>query len=323
MKQHVNQNKLKLICLLSITGVLWILGFFAYCSLLDRLNEHYHLINNAPINPNESQSYALLNGLVQLDLLSDTVIPVTCCGQRLNRFVEQYVLFTGQEQLSLIPVPENALYRPQQFPIVSKNIQEENFTLKQIKIPSVFIPLALFKKAPDYQFQVSTPLPAHVIPLDQKTFFIGKDPALPEENNMIIHYECEDLPAITAWGAIDNSLILKNSYLGGGLSALSLDEQKNKLLKNIHYAQDSLISIASIIITLNMLIIAKILYSIGALPFLKRLIRKIQRIELFLSFFILFIPTHFIWALSVSCLLVFYFGLGRIIQYQPYSKLSL
>jgi hypothetical protein len=305
--------------ILTLIFSMYVLGLLAYQSIWIQLENHSIMIEHAPVNPSKPVEYGFLTGSFELENIIDTAVPVTCQGHRLMRIVEQYLLLPGQDTLQLLPVSAAAVYNPRLFWLQSKSIYEPYLNLNGIKIETDKIPLELFKSGPEY-LSVQYPLGKNITQLENNTFFVGYDHQQPQENNLLIHYECEYIPPVTAWGTVTSELTLDSSSVGNGISELPLSAQKKILLEKISYGKQSMISLCAVLAVLTILIVVKTGYVFNRFSSLRNFMKKIKKFELWLSLPILFVPVDANSALIISCIILLHFGLTHLDKNNTYRK---
>jgi len=323
MKQPLNIfSSLHIRIFIILHLILLSLGYFAYQSMNDQITKNKNIIIQAPINNiTTSKNFAFIGGRVKTDMLLDTILPMSCDGHRLIRKVDQYFALPGEDKLITSTIPGN-VNPSSKIPVISKQIQQPTLKIDNINIdPNIFM-LTFYKSHPEY-LTLSGPLPPEITQINANTFFIGKNYNMPEENNIIISYECERLPLVTAWGKVDkvnNLLTLQHSAIGSGISRLAIVEQKNKLLTQLDFSTKSLVTVCVTILTVNVLSFIKILYHLKFAPHLKSYVTSIQKVQIWLACLILFVPTQFFWSLFIGCTLLFYAGLISLTQQGSISK---
>ncbi len=298
-----------------VSAVIAVLGLFAYTPLLQYNNSFIEMIKNAPENPTQESSFAFFSGRPDVELLEDSVLPVTCQGHFLFRSVEQYVYLPTQDTHMWIDIPDIYIDYPSQFPIKSKVFFPKSIKIGTIQVLTESWPVRHYLEEDQATLTLSKELPPHVTQLDERTFFIGNDVENPQEGSIFMHYECGALPTLSAWGARDDQFFLSPSPLGENVSEDSLVDSRDRLLTHHLGFMNFLHCFYQVVAALLILSLMKSFYQEGVgRTLLPAVFKRARQLAPLLGIAVALAPLTVTLSNIVILGLVFYFGCRHIVR---------
>ena len=306
-------NSSVMIAVVSLVGTsVLVTGTLSINKLYRAIASSAPIIEHAPINTNKPSPFVWLTGSFEDHLLEDTALPVSCDGHRLLRIVQQYVKTPGQNTITPVAVPAELSQNNTHFPFHSLKIVPSKQNMHGVNVPSSVLEERFYETHSEFM-EIKGTLPKHIQQIDKTIFFIGKHPSSPQENNIMIEYACQRLKPMTLWGSVNEDGMLEDSYIGSGMSTLSVQQQKKSLAESLYYSGQSLLSVGAMIGLLITLCIIKIVHEIYPFVRLKILLRIVKRYQLWFMLPIVFVPNSLSMAFLLGCLGTFYFGMLRVL----------